>query len=107
MPTEQEFEDLKSKCDWTQIWLDENYLRKYYVVRGRGAYASNSIILPFGGFGRDNYRSGFELSGHYWSSTIGPDEDDSAMQLEATFRRVIRQTVSYGYPIRPVQSATK
>ena len=107
MPTEQEFEDLKSKCDWTQIWLDENYLRKYYVVRGRGAYASNSIILPFGGFGRDNYRSGFETAGHYWSSTIDPDRAYFAMQLEATYRRAIRGDVYFGYPIRPVQSATK
>ena len=107
MPTEQEFEDLISKCDWTQIWLDENYLRKYYVVRGRGSYASNSIILPFGGFGRDNYRSGFETAGHYWSSTIDPDRAYFAMQLEATYRRAIRGDVYFGYPIRPVQSATK
>ena len=66
MPTYQELYDLcYYKCDWT--WTTQNGMNGY-VVRGRGAYASNSIFLPCAGCGSGTslYYSG--SIGYYWSS---------------------------------------
>ena len=46
MPTKQEFDGLNNNCDWT--WTTQNGVNGY-AVRGRGAYASNSIFLPAAG----------------------------------------------------------
>ena len=67
MPTSQEFIDLNSKCDWT--WMTRDGVNgNGYIVRGRGAYASNSIFLPCAGSGNRTslYYSG--SYGRYWSS---------------------------------------
>ena len=63
MPREQEFNDLTNMCDlaWTTI----NGTRGC-VVRGRGAYASNSIFLPFGGYGNRTSLTHDGLQGRYW-----------------------------------------
>ena len=64
MPTEQEVDDLDSKCDWT--WKTKNGVSGY-EVRGRGAYSSNNIFLPC------THSSSFGLTGRYWSSTPWPN----------------------------------
>ena len=46
MPTKQEFEDIKNKCDWT--WTTKNGVNGY-IVRGKGDYSSKSIFLPCAG----------------------------------------------------------
>ena len=70
MPTKQELSDLNNKCDWT--WTTQNGVHGY-VVRGRGAYASNSIFLPAAGSGDGSSLSRAGSYGYYWSSV--PDSD--------------------------------
>ncbi len=74
MPTKQEFDDLNSKCDWT--WTTQNG-ENGYVVRGRGAYASNSIFLPAAGYPVSLSLYGAGLIGIYWSSATHPNNIDS------------------------------
>ncbi len=63
MPTNQEFEDLCNKCDWT--WATMNGVQGY-VISGPGYYTTSRIFLPAAGFG---YGTSFcEEHGHYWSS---------------------------------------
>lgn len=71
MPTYQELSDLNGKCDWT--WTTQNGVNGY-VVRGRGAYADNSIFLPAAGrsSGTALFDSGSD--GTYWSSVPRPDD---------------------------------
>lgn len=65
MPTENELSALKNNCDWT--WTTLNGV-KGYVVKGRGAYASNSIFLPAAGYGYGTSLNHSGSYGHYWSS---------------------------------------
>ena len=111
MPTDQELKDLVSKCDYTWIWEDDYYYTGYAVFRGRGSYASNSIILPSAGFGYLRYSpSTVGINGNYWSSVVDPSDRvyfARKLELFRETRRVVSETVSSGYSIRPVQSATK
>ena len=68
MPTRLEFDDLNSKCDWT--WGSLNGVEGY-VVRGRDSYASNSIFLPFAGYGIGTSLRNAGTYGYYWSSVPG------------------------------------
>ncbi|MBP5284690.1 MAG: hypothetical protein ILO34_01115, partial [Kiritimatiellae bacterium] len=74
MPTDQEISDLHNNCDWA--WTTLNGVNGY-VVRGRGAYADNSIFLPAAGsgYGTSLYNSG--SYGYYWSSVPSPDSNRS------------------------------
>ena len=68
MPTNAEFETLNKNCDWT--WTTKNGI-KGYIVKGRGAYASNSIFLPAAGRGSGTSLEFVGSSGYYWSSVSG------------------------------------
>ena len=71
MPTYQELNDLKSKCDWT--WQPRKGVDGYgYVIRGRGDYASNSIFLPAAGSGYGISLDFAGAYGYYWSSVPYP-----------------------------------
>ena len=106
MPTSQEVWDLcYVKCDWT--WATTNGVNGY-VVRGRGAYASNSIFLPCAGYGYGTSLNGAGSSGRYWSSV--PTWGDSFTYLAAndlTFGSNYYATSYdnryYGQSVRPVQ----
>ena len=66
MPTQQELNDLNSKCDWT--WTTTNGVNGY-VVRGRGEYASAGIFLSAAGYGHETSLFDASLYGNnYWSS---------------------------------------
>ena len=65
MPTKQELADLVSKCDWT--WTKKNGVNGH-VVRGRDAYASNSIFLPAAGYAYETSLNNSGSGGAYWSS---------------------------------------
>ena len=65
MPTLQEFYDLNNKCDWT--WTTRNGTNGY-VVRGRGAYVSNSIFLPAAGRGKTTSLRSSGSNGYYLQS---------------------------------------
>ena len=106
MPTEQEFNALNRKCDWT--WTTMNGVNGY-VVRGKGDYASNSIFLPCAGYGFGTFLSYAGSYGRYWSSV--PYSDDNAWSLDFNSGR--RWTFySYYYrddvqSVRPLQGFTK
>ena len=106
MPTQQEFDDLISKCDW--VWTTLNGVNGY-VVRGKGDYSSKSIFLPCAGegLGTSFYLAGSH--GYYWSS--GPYSDgDNAWGLH--FNSGLHSTDDYysrylGQSVRPLQGFTK
>lgn len=72
MPTKQEFDGLNNNCDWT--WTTQNGVNGY-AVRGRGAYASNSIFLPAAGYCYGTSLNVSGSNGYYWSSV--PNSDNS------------------------------
>ena len=105
MPTKQEFDGLNNNCDWT--WTTQNGVNGY-AVRGRGAYASNSIFLPAAGYcgGASLYSSG--SYGSYWSSVPYSDYDYA---YELDFNSGNHRTDYYyryfGQSVRPVQGLAK
>ena len=106
MPTVRELYDLYNKCAWTWTTQDGVY---GYVVRGRGAYASNSIFLPCAGYGLGTSLLYAGSGGLYWSSV--PDSDNiNAWCLY--FNSGDRSTDYYyyrssGQSVRPVQGFAK
>ena len=104
MPTYQELYDLcYNKCDWTSMTLNGV---NGYIVRGRGAYVTNSIFLPKTGRGV-NYStllSNPGSNGFYWSSVPSPNDSCDAY----LFRSYVGHDMycswrCYGMSIRPVQ----
>ena len=107
MPTYQELYDLcHTYCDWT--WTTRNGVNGY-VVRGRGAYASNSIFLPAAGLGSGTSlryaSSGSGGSGYYWSSSgprsaygllFGSDRRSTGGNVDKKCGRSIRPVQGFG-----------
>ena len=104
MPTVAELDALRG-CDWT--YTTQNGV-KGYVVRGRGAYASNSIFLPLTGYGYGTSLCGYGLYGDYWSSVSG---QDNYYAYELSFYSGNLCTYGndryYGQFVRPVQGFAK
>ncbi len=101
MPTDAEFSALIHNCDWT--WTIQSGVNGY-VVRGRGAYASNSIFLPAAGYCHGASLYGFGSYGFYWSSV--PNSDGSGA-YELDFSSGDRSTYygryrGSGQSVRPV-----
>ena len=106
MPMYQELNALSNYCDWT--WTTKSGVNGW-EVRGRGDYASNSIFLPFAGFGDGASLSGPAGSfGYYWSSVPSSDNFyrygfswglrfSGDLDVDGFYRYL-------GQPIRPVQS---
>ena len=106
MPTKQEFEDLKDRCEWK--WMTREGVNGY-CIRGKGAYASFSIFLPATGYGWFDYFSDYSSKGYYWSSESKLYDDES---YRLTFDSDNLPSVFYtfrdsGYSIRPVQGFIK
>ena len=104
MPTKQELDDLNSNCDWS--WTTMNGVNGY-EVRGRGAYVSYSIFLPFAGDGSWTSLYNAGSYGYYWSSVLFSDNSASAWLLY--FFSSSHYTYSYfsresAQSVRPVQS---
>ena len=99
MPTDQDFNDLNSKCDWTRTTINGV---NGYIVHGKGAYASASIFLPAVGRSDGTSLDGAGSLGYYWSSV---PENYYAWFLY--FGSGYHDTKNYfrccGYPVRPVQ----
>ena len=105
MPTTQELDDLNSNCDWT--WTTMNGVNGC-VVRGRGAYASNSIFLPATGTGGRTSLSNTGTNGLYWSSV--PDSmtvDCSWAFGVGIYHRLYYCKRAGGASVRPVQGFTE
>ena len=107
MPTKQEFDGLNNNCDWT--WTTQNGVNGY-AVRGRGAYASNSIFLPAARYGYGTSLYSANSGGVYWSSAPSSDSSGGSCGLSFNWRghggagSLYRY---YGFPVRPVQGSTK
>ena len=114
MPTEQEFEDLISKCDWTwDAIMGVNGWVFGFVIQGKGDYDSKSIFLPAVSQGVED-RIGTWRRGYYWSSVPRSDNyhANDLYFSEGSITEGIVRFVSYnarnmGRSVRPVQSATK
>ena len=108
MPTQQEFDDLNSKCDW--VWTTQNGVDGY-IVSGRGTYSSNSIFIPCAGYGIATWlnNSGPYRYGHYWSSVPNSDYSYANGLLFAADddRGTGKDYRDSGLPVRPVQGSTK
>ena len=104
MPTDQEFSALVSNCDWT--WTTVNGVNGY-VVRGKGAYASNSIFLPCAGYGYGTSLGNAGSYGYYWSSV--PYSGSSYYSWDLDFNSGYHYMGSYyrsrGQSVRPVQTS--
>ena len=103
MPTDEEFEDLSNKCDWSLSTMNGV---TGYTVRGRGDYASNTIFLPCTGFGYGTSLYTAGSRGLYWASSLfGGNYDTSSycLSLDSSDRHgVIYNYRDYGQVIRPV-----
>ena len=105
MPTEQELNDLSSKCDWK--WTTINGVEGY-IVRGRGEYVSASIFLPAAGYGYGTSLSTAGSDGYYWSSVPGSGSSSSSWGLyfNSGSHYTTNGNRDYGQSVRPVQGFT-
>ena len=79
-----------------------------YIVRGRGAYASNRIFLPAAGHGDRTSHYFFGSHGFYWSSVPGLTIYDIATHLRynSVDYYLHNYRYTYGFSVRPVQGPT-
>ena len=103
MPTDDELTALNNKCDWT--WTTMNGVNGY-IVKGRGAYASNSIFLPAAGCGEVTSLFWSGSDGSYFSSEPSSEGTlvwclgfDSSGHSTSSYRRYNRCS---GQSVRPV-----
>ena len=98
MPTNKEFEELRSQCTWE--WIRDNGVFGYKVTSKKNG---NSIFLPASE--RDNFH------GYYWSSSLSLNNSDCAYLFDI---RSIDDNSSnntdyryLGYSVRPVFKPVK
>ncbi len=110
MPTKQEFDDLRSKCDWN--WTTTNGVNGW-VIRGRDHYASNSIFLPCAGYGYETSLYSAGSDGSYWSSVPYSSNYDYYylhawyLYFESGYHGTYSYIRYYGRSVRPVQGFTE
>lgn len=97
MPTDEEYDWLINKCRWT--WTVKGEERYYTVIGSNGEL----IILPSAGYRTNNGLANENITGHYWTSTIGSSTDFAQkLYFDGTGKRVIDQNRNGGLPIRAV-----
>ncbi|MBP5682680.1 MAG: toll/interleukin-1 receptor domain-containing protein [Bacteroidales bacterium] len=75
MPTQEQFQELSDKCEWT--WVSKNGKEGYKIEGTNG----NTIFLPAAGY-RDGTALGDAGSdGSYWSSSLRTDSSDRGRGL--------------------------
>ena len=105
MPTKEELEYLKVKCDWT--WSTLNGVNGY-VVRGRGDYVSASIFLPCVGYGYGTLLGNAGSDGYYWSSVPYSDRVNAwDLSFGSSRHGMSNNDRGDGRSVRPVQGFTK
>ena len=110
MPTKQESVDICNNCVWT---LTTRNGVNGYIVKGKGAYASNSIFLPAAGQGYESSLLGEGKYGSFWSSVPSSDYDTlnswffgfSSSQYDPGCNDMGSR--SRGFSIRPVIGASE
>ena len=106
MPTDAEFSALINNCDWT--WKPRNGVNGY-IVRGRGAYASNSIFLPCAGRGWGTSHNDAGSYGYYWSSVPYSGSRQYSWLLcfsSSPYHGTFDSYRFFGQSVRPVQGFT-
>jgi hypothetical protein len=105
MPTDKEFKDLVSKCDWS--WTQVNGVNGY-LVRGKGEYSSKSIFLPCAGGGVLTSLCAAGSVGDYWTSVPSSDDNKSwNLNFYSGNRRTLSIDRYDGQSVRPLQGFTK
>ena len=107
MPTQQEQSDLVSNCDWALTTMNGV---NGYVVRGKGAYASNNIFLPCAGYGHGTSLGNAGSGGYFWSSV--PDSGNSGYLAWCLYfysgdHDTYGSYRYHGQAVRPVQGFTE
>lgn len=100
MPSKEEFEELKTKCQWQ--WLNSTG-RTGYIVKGPNG---NSIFLPAAGFRYGTSLSDEGKYGYYWSSALSASTPALALDLDfsssSSSVAVWSYFRCYGLCVRPV-----
>jgi hypothetical protein len=107
MPTKDELSALHNNCEWELFSINGV---KGYLVKGREAYASKSIFLPFAGRVNRASLSSSGTFGYYWSSVPrSGDFSDDAFHLDLcmSFHSTEDGYRYYGHSVRPVLGFTK
>lgn len=105
MPTRQELDDLRDKCDWE--WTTLNGVSGYFV-RGRNDYASAGIFLPCAGNGDGTSLRNAGSDGYYWSSAPCPERFSAwGLFFHSSYPCTGGSLRFYGQSVRPVQGFTK
>ncbi len=102
MPTDVEWMELRTKCNWTRIELDG--IIGYKVT---SKVNGNSIFLPAAGYRRKAYYNGVGSYGSYWSSSLSTDNLLKAWAWDFNSSGVINRIDSYRYwgqSVRPVSN---
>lgn len=100
MPSKEEFEELKTKCQWQ--WLSSTG-RTGYIVKGPNG---NSIFLPAAGLRDGSSLSDEGEGGRYWSSSLNASQPEPAFAWGLYFHSSSVNVYSthryYGRCVRPV-----
>jgi len=103
LPTNEEFQELIDKCDWTRTTIGST--NGFKVTGANG----NSIFLPDNGYGMPggHGHSDYNGGGYYWSSTIASKTKGGTLHFVAPNQKTITSNVRcYGQRIRPVFKRT-
>jgi len=101
MPTIDELDELKSKCEW--IWADVKG-HKGYVIVGKN---KNAIFLPAAGYKDGTELCRFNEGARYWSSSLNTNLNYKALALNEcidSFCTIFWDNYRYlGFSVRAVQ----
>ena len=101
MPTEEEFDELLSKCTWT--WMTYKGINGYKVTGPNG----NSIFLPAAGGREGTSLYGQGSYGRYWSGMLSSPHGYSNDALDLVFGSDYHGFNIYdrycGFTVRPVK----
>ena len=102
MPTQQELDDLVSKCNW--VWTTVNGVDGY-TITGKD---SASIFLPCAGNGNEASLYDAGSYGNYWSSvpSSGYDNDAGYLYFYLIYHGTSNFDRYHGQSVRPVQGFT-
>lgn len=101
MPTKEEFKELREKCTWEMIALEDRY---GYRIAGP---SGKSIFLPAAGGCSDINFNARGLFGYYWSATLDENDSKNAYFLSILINRCYSIYSSgcnrcFGLTVRPV-----
>lgn len=101
MPTQEEFEELMSKCKWEWVSIDGVY--GYKITATKAGVAGNSIFLPAIGCSIGKSVSGSGYRGYYWCATnAGEAYYARYMLFGSAYQQMTDYRKYYGLAVRPV-----